>query len=148
MARKKKTQDPFRQNIEEFDGFPPAIVFDEVGTLVIGHVVRYSEGNSEYGLYPICVVADEDSGDEVSLHLFHYVLARKFAELAPAPGERVAVKYLGKKDGKDSAHDAYKNFEVRVDRGEDTSPKGADGVEWGSYFDGALMDGGDEGDDS
>ena len=140
MAKRKRTQAPkdsFREDAESFEGFPPAVVFNEVGQMVIGHVVRYSEGLSEYGPYPILVVNDEDSGEDVSIHLFHFVLARKVMELRPVPGERVAVKYLGKKDGKDAKHDPYRIFHVKVDRVEEKTPDSVS-PNWDKYFDGAL----------
>ena len=64
--------------------------------------------------YPIVVIR-KDSGDEVALHGFHYVLRSKFEEEKPAVGDRIAVRYDGKVKSKTGGK-AYHSYSVVLER--------------------------------
>lgn len=128
MATKKKStstkslQDDFRNKAEDFSGYAEAFTFENEGDMIVGRLVRQAIGFSRQGgsRYPILVIADEDSGEERSVHAFHRVLRSKLSSERPQIGERVAIKRL---TDRKSADYRYYDFLVMVDRKKDASPE-------------------------
>jgi len=123
MASKKKSlQDDFRNKAEDFSGYPEAYMFQNEGDMIVGTLVRQAIGFSGQGgsRYPILVIADEDSGEERSIHAFHRVLRSKLSSERPQVGERIAVKRL---TDRKSADYRYYDFLVMVDRKKDQAPE-------------------------
>jgi hypothetical protein len=109
-------RDPFRESAMNFDGSHPDNWIPEEGDLLLGQLVRYSGPiQTEYGKAWVAIIMDEDTGKEWSLWLMETVLVNEWTALAPDPGERVAVKYLGLKSPRDGGK-PYKNYFVQVDR--------------------------------
>jgi hypothetical protein len=100
-----------RGELEDFTGEYPRSWIAKVGDVVVGRVERYSEGSTPYGRCPIVVVADEITGELMSIWLMHTVLRNEFSEQKPKPGERVGIKRLP------DSERGYKKFALRVDRG-------------------------------
>lgn len=91
--------------------------------VVEGTVVEVDERTGEYGSYPV-VVLEVGDGAEVAVHGFHCVLKNELAKLRPAVGDRLAVKYLGKPDGK-----SYELYKVVIERKTSTEPE----PDWDSH---------------
>jgi hypothetical protein len=109
-------RDPFRSGLQDFDGEWPERWAPEPGDMIVGQLVRYDGPiETEYGPGHVAVILDEDSGAERSVWLLETVLVNEFAALAPDPGERVGVKYMGLKTPKGGGK-PYKNYVVRVQR--------------------------------
>lgn len=89
------------------------------GDKLIGEVVSVTERTGDFGPYPVVTVRC-DTGDELALHAFHTVAAAKLAEQAPRAGERIGIKYKGKRDGR------YHDYSVVVERA-------AVPVDWSRY---------------
>ncbi len=77
------------------------------GDVLIGTVVRVSEGVSTYGegTYPIVSVKTDD-GEVVNAHAFHAVLKSELAKARPARGDRIGIRYEGKPP--DRSYEMYK----------------------------------------
>ena len=89
----------------------------EPGETLVGVITSIKSSNpNEYGVYPI-VTLQTDDGTMVALHCFHQVLRSRLLEKRPAPGERMAVQYLGEVEKDDRP---YHNYAVVVDRPTDT----------------------------
>jgi hypothetical protein len=63
-----------RGELEDFTGEYPRSWIAKVGDVVVGRVERYSEGSTPYGRCPSVVVADEITGELMSIWLMHTVL--------------------------------------------------------------------------
>ena len=89
----------------------------EPGDTLVGVILSIkSSQQNEYGIYPIVTVqTDEDS--VVAVHCFHQVLKSRLLEKRPAPGERIAIQYVGEVEKEDRP---YHNYAVVVDRPTDT----------------------------
>lgn len=101
-----------RGELQDWDGEYPSSWIPAVGDILVGEVLRYSKGTTEYGQYPIVVLADEETGEERSVWLLHTVLLREFQEQKPRIGERVGVKRLP------DSEKGYRRYALRVDRPE------------------------------
>jgi len=110
----------------------PANLRLEEGESFIGTYVRLDKGYTSYGESWIMVLAD-DNGELHGLWLFHAALTNKLKKLRPAPGDRIGIKYLGKRQGSSGndyadyavASGAEKAFDWGDVRGGD-----ADGDQW------------------
>lgn len=101
-----------RGELENFDGeYPPSKIL-EVGEILVGEILRWETGTTVYGPAPICVLADEETGEEVSLWILYHVLYDEFRKLQPRTGERIGVKRLP------DSEKGYHRFAVRIDREE------------------------------
>jgi hypothetical protein len=109
-----------RKELEEFDGATPVSWVPTVGAILVGQVARYDSGTTHFGTYPICVVYDEETGQEVSVWIFHQVLLDEFRKRRPKVGERVGIKRLP--DGQTAEGQRYRRYAVRVDREEEPVP--------------------------
>ena len=108
-------KDAFRQAAEQDTGSYPEAWIPEVGDLLIGEILEYSEGSTrQYGSYNIVTVRDEDSGKPRAVWLMHKVLEDEFRRHKPKVGERVSIKRH--EDGCTTTGTKYHRYRVRVDR--------------------------------
>jgi hypothetical protein len=77
------------------------------GDRITGTVIDVDSRTNDYGTYPIITVLTV-AGNEVAIHAFGTVLKNEFAKRQPVSGERLGIKYLGRKEGPRGAYDAYK----------------------------------------
>lgn len=116
-ARRSKgaRQDPLRAAME--GDFPEAFMFEAEGTMIIGKVIGFGKGFSEYGPHLVVTLQSEDDGETYSVHCMQTALRRGVLEADPKPGDRLAIKYVGEEVAKSGkrAGKTYKNFRVRVD---------------------------------
>jgi hypothetical protein len=105
------------------------------GDTLVGVIqnIKASQPN-EYGIYPIVTVATDD-GTLVAVHCFHTILRNRLLEKRPAPGESVAIKYLGEKESK-TAGRSYHNYAVVVDRPTDSEAQAT----WDAFTEDADTD--------
>jgi hypothetical protein len=82
---------------------------------LVGKVVEVTTGTGDYGPYPLLFVLDE-KGDEWRVHGFGSVLQSRIAELKPAPGDEIGIKYLGEEPAKAFPGKTYKNFKIVLER--------------------------------
>jgi hypothetical protein len=81
----------------------------EPGTTITGTVRGFAQAPSSFGGDTVIVALElEPSGDTVSLWLSAAVLRSSFARLRPERGERIAVTFLGTRDGAQSTYKAYR----------------------------------------
>lgn len=76
----------------------------EPGDVLKGTVVDITSGSSEFGRYPIVVLSNKDSGQEVAVHAFHHTLKNRLIEMRPKVGHELTIRYFGeevqtRKDG-------------------------------------------------
>lgn len=91
-----------RINAEPAAGWKP-----EKGDSVIGEIVSISEApGTNWGPYPLIEI-EKDDGTAVAVHAFHGVLKGELERLAPNEGDRIGIKYLGKKQGTNQEYEAY-----------------------------------------
>ena len=64
------------------------------GDKVVGRVVAMDTRVGKYSKYPI-VTMKRESGEEVALHCFHFVLRRELAKFEPKVGDELGVLYEG-----------------------------------------------------
>lgn len=100
------------------------------GDRVVGEVVGITERQGEYEPYPIVTVRRDD-GKEFAIHAFHTVLAGELARLQPKLGDRIAVKYTGRKEGRSgTSYHAYR----AVKDGDESA------FSWGKYATGENLE--------
>ena len=116
----------FTKKLDE--DYPTSIRMAEGNTIVADFVRIDKANNTEYGDTFVMVV-DGVSGDyedistnqagkieagkKYGLWLFHTALISQLKQAKPKPGERIAVKYRGKRQGEKFA---YHDYRVVVDR--------------------------------
>lgn len=93
----------------QFTGWQP-----EPGSLVVGQVAYVSEGEGNWGPYPMLAVITRD-GEGVMIHGFHTVLRNELERQDPQTGDRIAVKYMGTKPSKKEGQDPTHIYNVVVD---------------------------------
>ena len=79
---------------------------EEHGPQLIGTFEKMDAGSTRYGECEIAHIRTE-SGELMAAWLFHTVLKNEWEEAAPTPGDRVAIEYLGERDGKSYSYHAY-----------------------------------------
>ncbi len=107
-------RDAFQQAAEQDDRTYPEAWIPDVGDLLIGEVVEYSEGSTRQGTYNIAVIRDEESGKPHAVWLMHKVLEDEFRRHKPKVGERISIKRH--EDGCTTTGTKYHRYRVRVDR--------------------------------
>lgn len=91
-----------RLNAEPAKGWKP-----EAGDRVIGEIVSISQApGTDWGPYPLIEV-ETDDGEAVAVHAFHTVLRTEIERLAPSEGDRIGIKFLGKKQGSKQEYEGY-----------------------------------------
>jgi hypothetical protein len=99
--------------------FPPGWQPEKEGETITGVFLRLETGFTSFGESRVAVLATDEG--ERSVWLFHNSLWSEFRRAQPAPGERIAIRYLGMQDvkspvaGRNSKFHAYR---VAVDRPE------------------------------
>lgn len=106
----------------DFAGWNPNAGDKISGTVLF--VTTSTEG--EFGSYPILTVATDD-GEGRSLHCFHTVLRNAVEGYRVSPGDRIGVKYNGKKKSKqtDMEYDSYNVLVQKAGQAELTAPAAA-----------------------
>jgi len=84
----------------------------EPGDKLVGRIVEIGEMESDYGTYPLIIVATE-TGEEKAFHAFRTVAKQEIARQKPSVGDRIGIKYLGRMPDKN--YDGYKIRVVRSD---------------------------------
>ena len=105
---------------------PEAWIADENDAEFLGIFRKLDRGPSKFGMAPIAIFEDPQSGLLRSVWLHHTVLRNAMYELQPKPGELVLIRYVGrevKEDGTD-----YVSYRVAVDRPNDQ------GLSWESVM--------------
>jgi hypothetical protein len=94
---------------------PPAWIPEDASrghpSTIAGVLVRYEQGHSAFGPRNIAVVR-EPSGAAWSVWMHGKVLQEEFAEQQPAPGELIAVSYLGRKRARNPQPGTKGEFEA------------------------------------
>jgi hypothetical protein len=91
---------------------PQAWIAEEPGDQIVGTLVRYDKGTSQYGEADIAVVRTKDG--ERAVWMFGAALRSQFGKIKPSPGEVVGIKFLGERVS--GAGNKYKDWRVVVDR--------------------------------
>lgn len=99
-------------------GFPRSWKFhstdgDADGATFLGRFTGVIEQGEtrDYGAKPVARFVHEETGEEISIWLFHQALLDRLAKLAPEKDELVQIDYLGKVKSKTSTR-SYQNFRV------------------------------------
>jgi len=90
---------------------------------LVGTIVEVSEGDGDYGPYPILYIRTDD-GNEWRWHVYGSVAQNRIIALRPAVGDEIGVKFLGTEPSKVKGYAPYKNWKIVVDKksGESTGP--------------------------
>ncbi|MDA2927996.1 hypothetical protein MYX78_12335, partial [Acidobacteria bacterium AH-259-G07] len=63
-----------RSELQNFDGTFPESWKPDIGDILVGTLVRYDSGYTDYGEYLIAVIQDDETGEKRSVWLLHEVL--------------------------------------------------------------------------
>ena len=86
------------------------------GAKLVGTVLYVVESvDSEYGEYPMVGVASTD-GEIVNVHCFHTVLRNALNRWKVVPGDRIAIKYKGRKESQVQGRSPYGDYNVIVQK--------------------------------
>jgi hypothetical protein len=92
----------------------------EEGDIIEGKVVSIDQRPAgDYPAYWI-ITLEKDDGSREAVHAFHSVLEQELKRIRPQVGHRIAIKYLGKKQGRNYS---YANYKAATENKPD--------VEWG-----------------
>ena len=95
--------------------FPESWIPSDADPILVGEFVRLDSGTTRFGDCPVVVIRTKD-GTERSLWVLHAALRGQFKSARPKPGELVAAKWLGKKEGREGQqYDAWRVVVARVD---------------------------------
>jgi hypothetical protein len=97
-----------REDEESIENWSP-----DVGDVLVGTVLRYERRTTKKGQYCTVVVREEKTKEPIRIWLWHKVLAQKFSEQKPKPGERIGVKRLA------NSPKGYYRYLLKVDRESD-----------------------------
>lgn len=88
----------------------------EPGDKLIGKVIALDQRDDAYsdGTYPIVTIRTDDD-KELAWHGFHAVARAELAKQRPKVGERIGVKYVGKREG-GQGESGYAVWRVVVER--------------------------------
>jgi len=67
------------------------------GATVTGTIVTIVPRDGDFGRYPV-VVLDTGADHYQAVHAFHGVIQNELREMRAAPGERITIRYDGKRD--------------------------------------------------
>ncbi len=96
---------------------PEAWMPKVAGDTIIGAFIRVGSGVTAFGPAHFAVLGTTDG--ERSVWLFYEALRSGFATARPAPGERIAIRYMGEVPAKNPVPGrkaTYHDFRVSVDR--------------------------------
>ncbi len=96
------------------EDYPESRIPQGEGDTIIGTVVRYTSGTTQYGEADVVVLRTQD-GDR-SVWLLSTVLRSQFGKLRPQVGERMGIRYGPERTS--AAGNVYRDFRVEVERGE------------------------------
>jgi hypothetical protein len=94
----------------------------EPGDQIIGQVVGVTTAESDYGEYPL-VELDTPDGAMVQVHCFHAILKSEIERRAPADGDRLAIRYLGRDVPKKGQSEGMARYRVVVVRAATFEPQ-------------------------
>ncbi len=101
--------DDLRRRLQEWPDEAPKSWRPNVGSTLVGRVVRYDRAESSYGPCWICLIEELESGDVITIWLSATVLLSEFQRKKPKPGETIGVKRLS------DAEKGYKRFALLVE---------------------------------
>src|SRR2546430_1517099 len=87
---------------------------EEAGDRIVGEIVDIYERAGDWGPYSV-VDLKTDDGEVFSVSMAGTILAQEFEARSPNIGDRLGIKYLGKKATKNGKSE-YKNYRVVVER--------------------------------
>lgn len=90
---------------------------------LVGTVVEVSEGDGDYGPYPIIYIRD-DAGNEWRWHVYGSVAQNRIIALRPAVGDEIGVKFLGTEPSKVKGYAPYKNWKIVLDKAAGSAASG------------------------
>lgn len=111
-----REKDTFRDDLTK--DYAPAFVFEDPDTVLVGTVRDITTGYDpewQEGEYPIIVLENEETGEDVSVHCFHRTMISQLAKENPNIGDRLGIVFKGERKG---AKRTYKDFRVKVERPE------------------------------
>lgn len=123
MAKSDAAQTDFMSqlDVQGAEGWKP-----NEGDTIVGTMQNITASNpGQYGIYPIVTLVTEE-GELVNVHCFHQTLRNRLLEKRPRIGEKLAIRYNGRVQGKDKNRSAYYNYSVVVDRPTDDVSTGWD----------------------
>jgi len=86
------------------------------GDIVEGRLLDVELYEGKFGSYPLMNIETE-TGDVVGVHCFHTVLRSEMGRKRPAPGDQVAIKFVGTEPGK-----SYASYKLVVERATPAPP--------------------------
>lgn len=86
----------------------------EAGDSLIGKITDISSRDGGYGVYPILVVDEEETGRRLAVHCFDTVLRGEVAARAPRIGDVVGFKCLGRQQPKTPGGQPYNGWKFRI----------------------------------
>ncbi len=90
---------------------PEAWVPEQAGETIKGTVMGWETGTTKFGKQDICII---DTGEEVrSVWIMGSVLQNQFERVQPKIGERIGIRYLGKRQN-EKGDNEYKDWKVVV----------------------------------
>ena len=98
-----------RQRLEDWPDEAPRSWRPNIGSVLVGRVVRYDRAESSYGPCWICLIEELESGDVVTIWLSATVLLSEFQRKKPKPGEMIGIRRLS------DAEKGYKRFALIVE---------------------------------
>src|SRR5262252_6416060 len=104
--------DDLRKAIAEDDGSLPERwnAEDLPGTTLVGTLLRFEMIVTDFGEAQVAVIEDADDDHVWGVALFRSVLKKKFDQLAPRPGDMLALKYVGLAEPRTKGANAYHNY--------------------------------------
>jgi hypothetical protein len=90
----------------------------EPGDVLEGRITGIDTGTNDYGSYPIVTVQRED-GTSGAVHCFHSTIRGQLARLRPMVGNKIGIKYMGKRKAKNPTpgRSDYADYRVKMPEG-------------------------------
>lgn len=79
----------------------------EEGDVITGNVVSITQRQGDFDPYWI-VTLEKDDGQREAIHAFHTRARQELERIRPQVGHRIAMKYLGKRQGKTYSYHDYR----------------------------------------
>ena len=108
-------------NIQKASGWKP-----NAGDTITGTIAHIKAGETEFGRYPIVVLAadteDPETVNYVAVHAFHASLKRDLSAHKPAVGDRLTISYKGlvetDKYREDGSRVSFHSYDVSPEKSE------------------------------